>query len=148
VLSDDTATTDRVDKLIEYAALPSLRAYVLVEQTAVAATLFQREPGGVWIASAHTEGVLALPGLDLALPLADLYRGAELPGLGAKWRGRLRPGFGWRGSLMSGGDFPGANAADHGAVLYELALPPWSVLKDCLACGRLSAPVAGQAAGQ
>jgi hypothetical protein len=27
VLSDDTATTDRVDKLIDYAAVPSLRAY-------------------------------------------------------------------------------------------------------------------------
>ena len=80
VLSDDTATTDRVDKLIDYAAVLSLRAYVLLEQTAVAATLFHREPGGVWIASAHTEGVLALPGLDLALPLADLYRGLSFPG--------------------------------------------------------------------
>lgn len=72
VLSDDTATTDRVDKLIDYAALPSLRSYVLLEQTAVAATLFQREPGGAWIASAHTDGVLRLPGVDVALPLADL----------------------------------------------------------------------------
>jgi len=79
VLSDDTATTDRVDKLIDYAAVPSLRAYVLLEQTAVAATVFLREPGGVWIASAHTDGVLALPGLDLALPLADLYRGLSFP---------------------------------------------------------------------
>jgi Uma2 family endonuclease len=79
VLSDDTATTDRVDKLIDYAAVPTLRAYVLLEQTAVAATLFQREPGDVWIASAHTEGVLALPGVDLALPLADLYRGLSFP---------------------------------------------------------------------
>ncbi len=80
VLSDDTATTDRVDKLIDYAAVPSLRAYVLLEQTAVAATLFLREPGGVWIASAHTEGGLALPGLDLVLPLADLFRGLNFPG--------------------------------------------------------------------
>ena len=39
VLSDDTATTDRVEKLIDYATLPSLRCYVLLEQTAVAATL-------------------------------------------------------------------------------------------------------------
>ena len=54
VLSDDTATTDRVEKLLEYATLPSLRCYVLLEQTAVAATLFHRESGSVWIASAHT----------------------------------------------------------------------------------------------
>jgi Uma2 family endonuclease len=75
VLSDDTATTDRVQKLIEYAEVPSLRAYVLLEQTAMAATLFQREPGGEWKASAHTAGALVLPSLDISLPLEDLYRG-------------------------------------------------------------------------
>jgi Uma2 family endonuclease len=75
VLSDDTATTDRVDKLLDYTEVPSLRGYVLLEQTAVAATLFQREPGGAWIASPHTSGLLILPGLDAALPLADLYHG-------------------------------------------------------------------------
>jgi Uma2 family endonuclease len=76
VLSDDTATTDRVQKLIDYAAVPSLRSYVLLEQTKVAATLFQREPAGAWIASAHTDGSLVLHGIDVTpLPLADLYRG-------------------------------------------------------------------------
>ncbi len=75
VLSDDTATTDRVQKLIDYTAVPSLRTYVLLEQTEIAATLFQRKPGGEWIASAHTDGSLALPGIDVTLPLADLYRG-------------------------------------------------------------------------
>jgi Uma2 family endonuclease len=75
VLSDDTATTDRAAKLIDYAAVPSLRCYVLLEQTAVAATLFQRESSGPWIASAHTGGVLVLPGLDVSLSLADLYHG-------------------------------------------------------------------------
>jgi Uma2 family endonuclease len=79
VLSDDTATTDRVVKLVDYAAVPSLRAYVLLEQTAVAATLFQREPGGSWIASAHTAGSLLLPGLDVAVPLAELYQGLSFP---------------------------------------------------------------------
>lgn len=75
VLSDDTATTDRVDKLIDYAALQSLVAYVLLEQTAMAATQFQRLPGGPWMASAHTSGSLILPGIDVALPLDALYRG-------------------------------------------------------------------------
>ena len=79
VLSDDTATTDRVEKLIDYAAVPSLRCYVLLEQTAVAATLFQREPGGAWIASAHAGGALVLPGLDITLPLAGLYQGLTFP---------------------------------------------------------------------
>ena len=79
VLSDDTATTDRVDKLIDYAAVPSLRCYVLLEQTAIAATLFHREPGGAWIASAHTGGTLVLPDFDITLPLADLYQGLHFP---------------------------------------------------------------------
>jgi Uma2 family endonuclease len=79
VLSDDTATTDRVAKLIEYADVPSLRAYVLLEQTAIAATLFQREPSATWIASAHTEGELTLPGIDVAVPLADIYHGLTFP---------------------------------------------------------------------
>ena len=75
VLSADTATTERVQKLIDYAVLPSLRCYVLVEQTAIAATLLTREPGGPWIATPHTGGALVLPRLDIAVPLADLYRG-------------------------------------------------------------------------
>jgi len=75
VLSDDTATTDRVDKLIDYAAVPSLRCYVLLEQTAMAASVFQREAGGAWTASAHTAGALVVPGLDIDLPLAALYQG-------------------------------------------------------------------------
>jgi len=79
VLSDDTATNDRVDKLIDYAAVPALRSYVLLEQTAVAATLFQRDQGGAWIASAHTAGALIVPGLDIILPLANLYQGLTFP---------------------------------------------------------------------
>jgi Uma2 family endonuclease len=75
VLSDDTATTDRVEKLIEYATLPSLRCYVLLEQTEIAATLFHRESGGPWIASAHTGGIVFLAGPDITLPMAELYRG-------------------------------------------------------------------------
>ncbi len=74
-ISDDTATTDRVDKLIDYAAVTSLRSYVLLEQTAMAAMLFQREAGGKWIATAHKDGALVLPDLDIILPLADLYQG-------------------------------------------------------------------------
>jgi hypothetical protein len=80
VLSDDTATTDRVTKLGEYTDVPSLRAYVLLEQTAMAATLFRRDTGGPWIASAHTTGDLLLPSIDIAVPPAELYHGLTFPG--------------------------------------------------------------------
>jgi len=75
VLSDDTATTERVEKLIDYAKVPSLRCYVLLEQTLVAATVFRRGAGDSWTASAHTVGEIALADLAIALPLADLYNG-------------------------------------------------------------------------
>ena len=80
VLSDDTATTDRVKKLLDYAALPSLRCYVLLEQTAIAATVFQRESGGPWVATAHTGGMLDLAGVGGGVTLADLYRGLTFAG--------------------------------------------------------------------
>lgn len=80
VLSDDTATTDGVEKLIDYAAVPSLKIYALLEQSTMGATLFQREPDGTWTASAFTSGTLVIPGLDINLPLADLYRGLGFPG--------------------------------------------------------------------
>lgn len=35
VLPDDTATTDRVERLLDYRALSSLRRFVLLEQTCV-----------------------------------------------------------------------------------------------------------------
>jgi Uma2 family endonuclease len=79
VLSNDAATTDRVIKLRDYAAVPSLRSYVLLELTAVATTLFHREPGGEWLASAHIGDSLVLPDVDIPVPLADLYRGLTFP---------------------------------------------------------------------
>jgi hypothetical protein len=79
VASDETAATDRVIKLSENAEVPSLRCYVLLEQTAMAATFYQRElsdpPSGRWIATAHTDGAFRLPSLDITLPLEDLYQG-------------------------------------------------------------------------
>ena len=79
VLSDDAAAIDREDKLSDYTAVPSLRCYVLLEQTSVAATLYQREPGGAWIATAPRDGTLILPGVDVTLSLSELYRGLTFP---------------------------------------------------------------------
>lgn len=79
VLSADTATTDRVIKLNEYAELPSLRTYVLLEQTCIGATVLHREPGQPWTATALTEGAIALPDLGIEVPLPDLYRDLTFP---------------------------------------------------------------------
>jgi Uma2 family endonuclease len=80
VLSDDTATTDRVEKLIDYAAIPSLRCYVLLEQTAIGATVFRRDGSGPWTATAMLDGILALPEIGVELPLAAAYAGLTFGG--------------------------------------------------------------------
>ena len=83
VLSEDTAVTDRVKKLANYADVPSLHCYVLLDQTDIAATLFARDPEGSWIASGHTDGKLVVPGLDVAPPLVEIYQGLAFPEPGA-----------------------------------------------------------------
>jgi Uma2 family endonuclease len=79
ILSADTATTDRVTKMVDYAEVPSLTHYVLLEQTAIAATVFRRAPEGTWTASVHTSGDLVFPECGIAVPLADLYQGLTFP---------------------------------------------------------------------
>ena len=79
VLSDDTAATDRIDKLRDYAAIPSLRYYVMLEQTSRGAIICQRAEGETWITSALTQGAIALIEPDLVLPLDDIYQGLVFP---------------------------------------------------------------------
>ena len=79
VLSDDTAETDRVEKLADYAAVPSIRCYMILEQNSVAAIIYTFSGSGLWTETPWTEGSVTLPGLDIALPLADLYQGLTFP---------------------------------------------------------------------
>lgn len=79
VLSDDTATTDRITKLHDYAAIPSLRYYVMLEQTSRGAIVCQRAEGETWITLALTQGAIALSAPDLVLPLDDIYQGLVFP---------------------------------------------------------------------
>ncbi len=72
VLSDETARTDRTIKLSEYAEIPSLQYYVLLEQDRIAVTIHHRQAGH-WQTHAITEGKLNLPALGLTLPLAEIY---------------------------------------------------------------------------
>ncbi|MGA3401612.1 MAG: Uma2 family endonuclease, partial [Acetobacteraceae bacterium] len=53
VVSEDTARTDRIEKLREYQAVASIQRYVILEQKTIAATVFERR-GESWIAFAIT----------------------------------------------------------------------------------------------
>ena len=77
LLSAGTSRIDRIEKLREYQATPSIRRYVLLEQDSTAVTVFSRL-GSDWIAHALTEGdVLQMPEIDIEIPLAEIY--ADVP---------------------------------------------------------------------
>lgn len=72
VVSPDSAAVDREEKPGEYASLPGIRRYVMLEQTKAAATVLSRTAQGWEQTDAAEE--LNLPELGVALPLAAVYR--------------------------------------------------------------------------
>ncbi len=79
ILSDSTSHTDQSAKLVEYRCIVSLARYVMLEQTAVMATVIARRDDHWSIDVLRAEDTLALPELGIELPLADLYQGIDLP---------------------------------------------------------------------
>ena len=55
VVSEDSARTDRVEKLREYQATATIQRYVILEQKSIGAVVFTRRDND-WIATALTEG--------------------------------------------------------------------------------------------
>jgi Uma2 family endonuclease len=79
VLSDSTSRTDRISKLREYGATPSIQRYVILEQDAIAAMVFVRK-GGDLVAEALTSAdTLRMPEIDVEGPMAQFYEGIEFP---------------------------------------------------------------------
>jgi Uma2 family endonuclease len=78
ILSPSTAGIDRIVKNREYAATPSIRRYVMLEQDRIAATVFHRA-GTDWVGHLVGEAeTLHLPEIGIELPLAELYEGIDL----------------------------------------------------------------------
>ncbi len=77
VLSPSTAAKDRIVKAREYQATPSIRRYVMLEQDSIGATVYARA-GEAWTHDILIAGsALALPEIDVDLPLAELYEGID-----------------------------------------------------------------------
>jgi Uma2 family endonuclease len=82
VLSPSTQEIDRIGKNAEYGATPSIRHYVMLEQTARAATIFSRE-GSDWTGRlVLAKGSLDLTPLGFEVPLAEIFGDLLPPGLG------------------------------------------------------------------
>ena len=74
VVSEGSTSTDLIDKNQEYRATPSIRRYVILQQTRVAAVVFARR-GQDWLSEivAGPDAILQLPEIDMELPLAEVY---------------------------------------------------------------------------
>jgi Uma2 family endonuclease len=81
VLSPDSGRRDRIEKLEEYAAVPSIRRYVILEYRTKDLLLFHRTQGDMpWTAQALTaEDRLSLPEVGIEVPVAEFYEDVEIP---------------------------------------------------------------------
>lgn len=78
VLSRSSRRIDEGEKKDAYLSIPSLVVYVLLEQSAPAAVIFRRtEHGFVRETLEGPSAVLALPEIEIDLPLAEVYEGVE-----------------------------------------------------------------------
>jgi Uma2 family endonuclease len=78
VLSESTTGIDLVTKNQEYAAMASVRRYVVLAQDAIGGTLFERI-GPDWIGHLlAADSILSMPEVGIELPLAELYEGVDL----------------------------------------------------------------------
>jgi len=81
VLSSTTSRTDRIVKLREYAAVPSIRRYVILESTSVGLTVMEREGADeVWrVASLTDDDTLRMPEIGTEIPVGAFYEGLSFP---------------------------------------------------------------------
>jgi Uma2 family endonuclease len=73
VLSPSTALTDRRVKAIEYAAVPSILVYVLLEQDRPEITVRRRSAGWEAETLLGADATLELPEISVSIPLAFIY---------------------------------------------------------------------------
>ena len=80
VISPTSGRIDRIVKLREYVAVPSILRYVILESASAGLTVLERLAGDQkWTATALTaEDSLVLPEVDIAFPVAELYEGVDL----------------------------------------------------------------------
>lgn len=82
VLSPNSGRPDRIDKLREYRAVPSIRRYVILEHLGVGLTAFSRIDGTAdWTATALTaDDTLEMPEIGITVPVLEFYEGLDIPG--------------------------------------------------------------------
>jgi Uma2 family endonuclease len=81
ILSPSTEGYDRGAKFRHFQKLPSVNEFVLVSQDKMQVERFVRQPDDSWLLTTFDDpaGEFALTTVPVRVPLADLYRGVELP---------------------------------------------------------------------
>ena len=77
VISPSSVRTDRVTKLREYQAVPTIRRYVIVEPDAATVTVLSRDHANEPFRAAGLAGddTLQLPEIGIEIPVAAIYEG-------------------------------------------------------------------------
>ncbi|MEW5915383.1 MAG: Uma2 family endonuclease [Gemmatimonadota bacterium] len=76
VTSPSTARVDRREKLQAYRAIPSLKAYLIVEQAWRRVVMHWRDAAGEWRQQElHGDGAVSLPCPEITLTLGQMYEG-------------------------------------------------------------------------
>ncbi len=83
MLSPENVEIDLGDKVAEYLELPSLLAYIVLSQDEPKAWVWARMSTSAQFSAgpkviSGTEAVIRLSGLQLELPMADIYAGIEI----------------------------------------------------------------------
>jgi Uma2 family endonuclease len=81
VLSQTSGQIDRIFKVREYHAVPTIRRYVIVERTSIGLTVLVRANADApWTATALTaDDTLRMPELGIEIPVAEIYEGTDVP---------------------------------------------------------------------
>jgi Uma2 family endonuclease len=79
VISPASGRVDRIVKVREYAAVPSILRYVIVESASIGLTVLERRTADQkWtVTTLMAEDVLLLPEVGIEVPVAELYEGLE-----------------------------------------------------------------------
>jgi Uma2 family endonuclease len=79
VLSPTSGREDRIVKVREYAAVPSIRRYVIVESSGIGLMVLDRQsPDEVWKTTVLTaDDTLRMPEIGIEIPVAEIYEGID-----------------------------------------------------------------------
>ena len=79
VVSPTSGRLDRVTKRREYAAVPSVRSYIVIETASRRVTVLHRDaPDQDWSEAVQQAGAFALPELGISLEVVELYEGVTI----------------------------------------------------------------------